>query len=77
MYLQVILNEDCLKKIFFNVYVFLRERQRLSRGGAEREGDTGLEAGSRLWPVSTEPDAGFKFMSCEIMTWPELRGLTD
>ena len=33
---------------FFNVYLFLRERQSVSRGGAEREGDTESEAGSRL-----------------------------
>ena len=37
-------------KIFLNVYSFLnnRERQSTSRGGAEREGDTESEAGSRL-----------------------------
>ena len=28
--------------------LFLRERERTSRGGAEREGDTESEAGSRL-----------------------------
>ena len=36
--------------------------------GAEREGDTEAEAGSRLWAVSTEPDAGLELTSCEIMT---------
>ena len=30
----------------------------MSRGGAEREGDRESEAGSGLWAVSTEPDAG-------------------
>ena len=37
-------------KIIFHVYLDLRERQRQSvrGGGAEREGDTELEAGSRL-----------------------------
>ena len=43
-------------KIFFNVYLLLRgterererERERESRGGAEEEGDTESEAGSRL-----------------------------
>ena len=37
-------------KIFFNVYSFLRDRERqsMSREGAEREGDTESEAGSRL-----------------------------
>ena len=35
--------------IFFNVYLlFLRERQIVSGGGAERGGDTESKAGSRL-----------------------------
>ena len=41
-----------LKKIFFSIFIFERERQRerqsVSRGGAEREGDPESEAGSRL-----------------------------
>ena len=47
-------------KIFFNIYSSLRdrERQNVSGGEAEREGDTESEAGSRLLAVSTEPDAG-------------------
>ena len=53
---------------YFNVYLFLRERQGTSRGGAEREGDTESEAGFGLQAVSTEPDAGLEPMSCEIMT---------
>ena len=32
----------------------------MSRGGAERGGDTESEAGSRFQAVSTEPDAGFE-----------------
>ena len=36
----------------------------MSRGGAEREGDTESEAGSRLRAVSTEPDAGLKPTNC-------------
>ena len=40
----------------------------MSRGGAEREGDTEPEAGSRLQAVSTEPDAGLELTNCEIMT---------
>ena len=40
----------------------------MSREGAEREGDTEPEAGSRLRAVSTEPDAGLELMSHEIMT---------
>ena len=40
----------------------------MSRGGAEREGDTESEAGSRLCAASTEPDAGLELTNCEIMT---------
>ena len=40
----------------------------MSRGGAEREGDTESEAGPRLQAVSTEPDAGLELTRCEIMT---------
>ena len=57
-----------LKKIFFNVYLFLRERQSSSRGGAEREGDTESGAGSRLRAVSTEPDVGLELKHSKIMT---------
>ena len=62
---------------FFNIYLFLRERQRVTRGGAEREGDTESGAGSSLWAVSTEPDAGLKLMNCEFMTWAEVGSSTD
>ena len=34
--------------ILFNVYLFSREREQVSRGGAEREGDTESKTGSRL-----------------------------
>ena len=37
-------------------------------GGSETEGDTELEAGSRLPAVSTEPDAGLEFTNRDIMT---------
>ena len=40
----------------------------MSGGGAEREGDTESEAGSRLRAVSTEPHVGLKFTDCKIMT---------
>ena len=55
-------------KLFFNVYLFLRERQSVSWGGAEREGDTESEAGSRIQAVSTEPDVGLELSNCEIIT---------
>ena len=44
----------------------------MSRGGAEREGETESEAGCRLRAVCTEPDTGFKLTNCEIMTWAEV-----
>ena len=40
----------------------------MSRGGAEREGETESEAGSRLQAVSTEPDVGLEPMNREIVT---------
>ena len=49
----------------------------MNRGGAEREGDTESEAGSRLWAVSTEPDAGLELTDREIMTWAEVVRSTD
>ena len=44
----------------------------MSMGGAEREEDPESEAGSRLWAVSTEPDAGLEPTNREIMTWAEV-----
>ena len=43
-------------------------RQSASGGGAEREGDTESEAGSRLWAFSTEPDVGLEPTNREIVT---------
>ena len=40
----------------------------MNRGGAEREGDTESETGSRLQAASTEPDAGLELTDREIMT---------
>ena len=67
-----------LIKIFFCIYLFLRDRvrQSTSRGGAEREGDTDSKAGSRLWAVSTEPDPGLKPIYCEIITWAKVEHST-
>ena len=48
--------------------MFIFERQSVSGRGAEREGDTDSEAGSRLRAVSTEPDTGLKLANREIMT---------
>ena len=40
----------------------------MSGRGAEREGDTESEEGSRLGAISTEPDAGLELTNSEIMT---------
>ena len=43
----------------------------MNGGGAE------FEAGSRLWAVSTEPDAGLELTNREIMTWAKVGRLTN
>ena len=50
------------------MFSFERVRESTSRGGAEKEGDTESEAGSRLRAVSTEPNVGLELMNCEITT---------
>ena len=55
--------------LFFLMFIFERERETAGGGGeAEREGDTEFEAGSRLLPVSTEPDAGLEPTNHETVT---------
>ena len=41
----------------------------MNGGGAEREGDTESETGSRLRAISPEPDAGLELTDLEIVTW--------
>ena len=50
------------------MFIHFFERQSASRGGAEREGDSESEAGSRLRAASTEPDAGLELANREIRT---------
>ena len=57
--------------IFFStffIYFWDREKQSMN-GGAEREGDTASETGSRLPAISPEPDTGLKLTDREIVTW--------
>ena len=58
-------------KFFFSTFIYFwdRERQSMNWGGAEREGDTESETGSRLRAVSPEPDAGLELTDREIVTW--------
>ena len=50
------------------LFIFERQKQSVSRGRAEREGDTETDAGSRIRAVSTEPDAGLELTNRKIMT---------
>ena len=55
--------------IFFNIYLFLRQRETEHEwGGSEREGVTESKAGSRLRAVNPEPNAGLELTDREIMT---------
>ena len=63
---------------FYILFIFERQREAEHKWGrAEREGATESEAGSRLWAVSTEPQAGLKLTNLEIMIWAEIRGQID
>ena len=46
-------------------------------GRAEREGDTGSEAGFSIWAVRAEHDMELEPMNREIMTWAEIGHLID
>ena len=59
------------------MFIHFFERQRVSQGGAIREGDTESEAGSRLRAVSTELSTGLKLMDDEITTGAKVGRLTD
>ena len=59
------------------IHFLVRESESASGEGAEREGDTEFEAGSRLQAVSTEPDTGLELMNHEIMTWAKIWRLTN
>ena len=54
-----------------------RERAQVGLEQRQRGGDTESKAGSRLWTISTESDAGLKLTNHEIMTWAEVVSLTD
>ena len=41
----------------------------MNGGGAEREGGTESETGSRLRAISPEPDVGLELTDREIVTW--------
>ena len=49
----------------------------MNGGGAEREGDTESETGSRLWAISPESDSGLELPDREIVTWAEIGRATN
>ena len=59
------------------MFIYFWDRDRAWTGDGQREGDTESETGSRLWAVSTEPDAGLELTDREIMTWAKVGRLTD
>ena len=66
------------QNFFFLTFIYFWDRERQSMNGeGQSEGDTESETDSRLWAVSTEPNAGLELTDHEIMTWAEVGGLTD
>ena len=59
------------------LFIFETEKDRAWAGEGQREADTESEAGSRLWAVSTEPNAGLELTNCKFMTWAEVGRLAD
>ena len=64
---------NSFKKNFFNVYLLLRDRDRVQRRTQNPE----QAPGPKLWTVSTEHDMELKPTSREIMIWAEVRHLTE
>ena len=59
------------------MFIYFQETECEQGRDRQREGATESEAGSRLWAVSTEPDAGLQLMNREITTWAEVGHLAD
>ena len=77
-YLAKIWNYLFFINFFFNIYLWEAGQDRTWVGKGQRVGaDTESKAGSRLWGVSTEPDAGLELTDCEIMIWAEVGRVTD
>ena len=57
--------------------MFISLWQSINAGGAEREGDTESETGSRLPAFGTKPDPGLELTVGGTMTGAEVRRFTD
>ena len=51
------------------IYFWETERESAQVGEGQRDTETETEAGSGLWAVSTEPNAGLELIYYKIMTW--------
>ena len=60
--------------IFLMFYLFFKREH---EQGRDRERETESTAGSRLWAVTTESDAGCRLMNHKIRTWAEVGRLTN
>lgn len=69
----------CFFLVFLRFYFIILERVRKTvwAGERQRKRNTICEAGSRFRAIGTEPDAGLEPTNWEIMTWGEVRRLTD
>ena len=62
------------------MFIYFQRRDRVwAVKGREREGEGNSESevGSRLWAVITEPDVGLELTNREMVTWAEVRSLTN
>ena len=76
---QIVFHSGCIiVHSFFSIFknffkcLFLRERERVHGGGAEREREA-ERIPTRLHAVSPAPDAGLEPTNGEIMTWVETK----
>ena len=71
----------CTSFFFLIMFIYFWERERKRErenelGRGQREGDTESQAGSRLWAVSAEPDAGLEPTEHKIVIWSEIKSQT-
>ena len=62
---------------FLFCLIYFLERQTVQAWVGKREGETESEADSRLWTISTDPNAGLKLTNHEIMAWAKVGYLTN
>ena len=63
--------------IFFSVFIYFWERRRVHAGMWQRERETQNPKQALCWAVSTEPNVELEPVNWEMMTWAEVRRLTN